>query len=446
MNTLFLRVAPAPLLAAVCLLAAGTILSAMPPAGWQPPLTRDDVLSLKDGRFFLDRKPFAEISFNKFDLLWQLWEEARKGRALDDGNEVVILQNKALKDLHNLGFRTIRIFAFGSGGREFFEDPKNREAFFQALDKVYDLCDQNGIRVYASLGCGGFSEIPAREEKPDPSKEHLRELVAKPQSKSRQLLYEYIDAVISRYKDRKTIVMWEISNELTNNADVMPGSRVKEGQRMPTLKQIASFYNDVTARIKAIDPLRLVGNGGSHLRESAWNLYSRNSWQKDTPDEHVRAYKLAFGDTSLDVADIHYYAIPTGGYAIQDRRGAPVHLNPAAYKKIGQKIGKPLIIGEYGPQPRAEEPGAEGGHKIPLPAGWFESFEQKDLAIPWFQRAVDDIIEAGIPITYWWCYQSDRKAEQNNPARFDVSLDRNPELVNIVAEGNRRLQEKLCKP
>ncbi len=38
------------------------------------PLTRDDVLSIKDGRFFLDGKPFAEISFNKFDLLWQLYD------------------------------------------------------------------------------------------------------------------------------------------------------------------------------------------------------------------------------------------------------------------------------------------------------------------------------------------------------------------------------------
>ena len=31
-------------------------------------LTRDDVLSIKNERFFLDGKPFAEISFNKFDL------------------------------------------------------------------------------------------------------------------------------------------------------------------------------------------------------------------------------------------------------------------------------------------------------------------------------------------------------------------------------------------
>jgi hypothetical protein len=41
------------------------------PAQGQPAqLSRDDVLGIKDGRFFLDGKPFAEVSFNKYDLFW----------------------------------------------------------------------------------------------------------------------------------------------------------------------------------------------------------------------------------------------------------------------------------------------------------------------------------------------------------------------------------------
>src|SRR5258707_79377 len=38
-------------------------------------LTWKDVLSIKDGRFFLDGEPFSEISFNKFDLFWQLYDQ-----------------------------------------------------------------------------------------------------------------------------------------------------------------------------------------------------------------------------------------------------------------------------------------------------------------------------------------------------------------------------------
>lgn len=411
----------------------------------QQPLTRDDVISLRDGRFFLDGRPFAEISFNKFDLFWQLWDEARKGRDLDDGNEAVIRQDKALKDLKELGFRTIRIFAVPWGQREFFEDSQMRDSFFLALDKAYDLCDQNGIRVYACLGCGSFSEIPEDEGKPDPNREHLRELVADPQSRSRRLLYEYLDAVLDRYKDRKTVVMWDITNELTNCADIMPGKWIANGRRMPTLKDVASFYNDVATHIKSRDPLRLVTNGGSHLRESAWNLYCAKGWKKDTLAEHIGAYKLAFGNTALDVVDIHYYALPTDGYLIQDDSGVPIHLTPEAYMRIGKELGKPVIFGEYGPLPRGEDPEAVERNSQPTP-GWFESYEEKDLAARWFEKAVNDLVEARVPITYWWCYQSDRKIERNKPNRFDVSLDLNPELVQIIADGNRKLQKKLCNP
>ncbi|HWH69981.1 MAG TPA: hypothetical protein VNT26_11375, partial [Candidatus Sulfotelmatobacter sp.] len=58
-------------------------------------LTRDDVLSIREGRFFLDGKPFAEISFNKFDLLWQLYDQLAAGKALDAANPLVQAQEKA---------------------------------------------------------------------------------------------------------------------------------------------------------------------------------------------------------------------------------------------------------------------------------------------------------------------------------------------------------------
>ncbi len=71
--------------------------------------------------------------------------------------------------------------------------------------------------------------------------EHLRELIANPQSRSRKLLYQYIDETVTRYKHRKAVLMWEISNELTLHADIGDGNGIRNGQRMPTLKQVAGF-------------------------------------------------------------------------------------------------------------------------------------------------------------------------------------------------------------
>jgi len=148
-------------------------------------LARNDVLSIRDGRFYLDGKPFAEISFNKFDLLWQLYDQLTAGNALAETNPMVQAQNKALRDLHEMGFRTIRIFAlpWGPSGPESYADPEKRNLLYTSLDKVLVLCDRHDIRIVWSLACGSFTDT-----KLVPGKgwvhgaEHKRELVANPQS------------------------------------------------------------------------------------------------------------------------------------------------------------------------------------------------------------------------------------------------------------------------
>ena len=104
-------------------------------------ITRDDVLSIQDGRFFLDGRSFAEISFNKFDLLWQLYGELAAGRTLDAANPMVQAQDRALRDLHEMGFRTIRIFAlpWGPSGPAAYADPAKRQMLYAALDKTVEL-------------------------------------------------------------------------------------------------------------------------------------------------------------------------------------------------------------------------------------------------------------------------------------------------------------------
>jgi hypothetical protein len=74
---------------------------------------------------------------------------------------------------------------------------------------------------------------------------------------------------------------------------------------------------------------------------------------------------------------------------------------------------------------------------------YFESYDDTPAAKPWLVKTLNDVIDAGVPLTYWWCYQSDRPGEQNNRQRFDIERDRNPELVACVVEANKRLKAKL---
>src|SRR6266853_3721864 len=123
-------------------------------------LTRNDVLSIKDGRFYLEREPFAEISFNKYDLFWQLYDQLAEGKPLNAMNPMVQSQDKALRNLHALGFKTIRIFAlpWGPAGPESYANTEKRKNLFAALDKTLELCDAHDIRVVWSLSAGSFTD------------------------------------------------------------------------------------------------------------------------------------------------------------------------------------------------------------------------------------------------------------------------------------------------
>lgn len=398
----------------------------------------NDVLSIRDGRFHLDGEPFAEISFNKFDFLWQLYDQRLAGKTLDDANPMVRAQDKALRELHEMGFRTIRFFGlpWGPSGAESYADPKKRILLYESLDKALELCDRHQIRVVWCLAAAGFTDTKLVSEKGwVHGEEQSRELLSNPETRGRQLLYRYLDETVARYKNRKSVLMWEIGNEITLLADIGDYN----GERMPTLKDVAGFYRDVTKRIKAADPLRLVSSGGSHMRESQWNLYQSKGWTKDTFEEQFKCFDLLYTGTGMDVIDVHSYMNHKPGYVISDGAGGETLLGNKEWMQIARRIGKPLMIGELGLQAAAKTD-TKTWDESPE---YFESYADTAAAKPWVQRTLNSVIEAGIPLSYWWCYQSDRPMDQNDPQRFDLTRERNPELLDCIIDANRRLRDKL---
>ena len=401
-----------------------------------------DVLSIQGGRLFLDGKPFAEISFNKYDLVWQLYDQLAEGKHLDGTNAMVRAQEKALRNLHELGFKTIRIFAlpWGPAGPAAYDDPAKRKNLYAALDKAVELCDAQDIRVVWSLAAASFTDTQL-----DPVKgwvygqEQQRELISNSESRGRKLLYQYIDATVSRYRNRRTVLMWEISNEVTLSADIGDSNRVYNGERMPSLKEVSQFFDDVARRIKRADPLRLVSSGGSNMRESQWHLYQSAGWKTDTFEEQFKCFDLLYGKSTVDVIDIHSYPDNQPGYAIAADNGGKFWLNNKGYKAIADRLHKPLMIGELGLHawPRTDR---KFWDQTP---DYFESYDDWKAARPWVVKTLNDLIEAGIPLAYWWCYQSDNPAEKDNRQRFDIDRDRNPEIVACIVEANKRLKSKI---
>ena len=406
-----------------------------------PELQPGDVLSIRDGRFYLEGKPFVEISFNKYDLFWHLYDQAAEGKQLNSSNPAVQVEEKALRDLHQLGFKTIRIFAlpWGPAGPESYADPEKRKILYAALDKTVELCDALNMRVVWSLGAGSFTDT-----KLDPAKgwvygeEQQRELISNPESRDRKLLYRYIDETVTRYHLRKAVLMWEISNEVTLSADIGDANRVYNGERMPTLRDVAGFFKCVASRIKASDPLRLVCSGGSNMRESQWHLYLGQGWKTDTFEEQFKCFQLLYATSAVDVIDIHSYPDNQPGYSILDDGGRKMWLENKGYMAMAKRLGKPLMIGELGLHAIAKT-----DKKVwEATPDYFESYDDAKAAKPWMKKTLNDVIDAGVPLSYWWCYQANSPG-QKDAQHFDIDRERNPELVACVVEANRRLKAKL---
>jgi len=406
------------------------------------PLTRKEVLSIKDGRFFLEGRPFVEISFNKYDLFWQLYDQLAEGKQLNAANPLVQAQDRALRNLHELGFKTIRIFAlpWGPAGPESYANTAKRKNLYAALDMTLELCDAHDIRVVWSLAAATFTDTKLESDKGWVyGQEQVRELIANPESRGRKLLYQYIDETVARYRHRKAVLMWEISNEVTLLADIGDTDRVFNGERMPSLKDVAGFFKDVAKRIKSADPLRLVNSGGSNMRESQWHLHLGKGWKTDTFEEQFKCFDLLYANSAVDVIDIHSYPDNKPGYAILDDDGKKMWLDNKGYATIAKRLGKPLMIGELGLHAIARTDKKLWDET----ADYFESFDDTKAAKPWVVKTLNDVIDAGVPLTYWWCYQSDNPSEHNNRQRFDINRDRNPELVDCIVEANKRLKAKL---
>ncbi|MBN8217995.1 MAG: hypothetical protein J0L75_15240 [Spirochaetes bacterium] len=411
------------------------------------PPSKADVLSIQDGRPFLDGKPFVELSFNKFDLFWQLYDLAKAGKPLDGGDPMVQAQDRALAELAGMGLKTIRLFGMPWGNWDFasnWADPEKKEkVFFAAVNKALDLCEKNGIRAVYSLAAHEFYDRALVKGKWELGEEHNRELLRDPGSRSRKRLDAFLDEFIPRIKDRRAILMWEIGNEATLAADIGDDKEnIRNGHRQPTLKDVSDFYRDVSARIKRLDPLRLVNNGGSYMRESQWHRYTEKSWKLDTFEDQVKCFELLFKGTGVDFIDIHSYPNHRPGYTIAGPDGGETILDHSGYMEIARRIGKPLMIGELGALPQLRK-----NKKIwDAAPDYFESWTEVEQAKKWVQRAVDGVVEAGVPLVYWWAYSSDRAMDQKAVDRMDLAKGRNDEILAILLDGNRRLKAKLGAP
>jgi hypothetical protein len=388
----------------------------------------------KDGPvLMLEGRPLFEISFNKFDLFWQMLA-AEFGRD-NSGRDPEGAAARSLATLQDFGFKTIRIFLYDHGSLELFRGTQTKDRFFAAMDRMMDLCEKHDVRVVACLGLG--DEVFARE-----AGEPWTSLIADKNSEARKLAEEYARAVVERYRDSPAIAMWEIQNELLLAADIGGRERVWSNKAIPTLTEVARFHREMSDFIKSIDPHHLTTTGDSY-RTSLWHQNQfvehgadHNMWQTDTWEQVSSA--VAKAQAGVDVFHIHDYFKGSEGRHTVEPDGSRKPITFAAWREVAAKQNQPLYIGEWGalPKPRNEE-NADFWKKNP---DWFTSFhDDREKAYAIVSRLLDETVAARVPLTHWWAFESERGMDKVSH-RMDFTMELTPDFVRLVAEANRRLQ------
>ena len=241
---------------------------------------RNGFLTAKGTKLYLDGREFREISVNKYDLFFQAVQKEMEPWRDQQPSEI----EKNLSELNRHGFKLIRVACspFYSTGFEtyFFDsDPEiqkaKRKLFFERFDAMLDMCDRYDIMVICTLVWwqGNLADLGHHS---------LHEGVTNPDSLARKRVNDYVSAVVSRYKDRPTIAMWELGNEWNLNADIQQDTGavflalkedklytapvVRDKRNNFTSEELAKVCRELAVFIKSIDSKHLITSGHSSPR------------------------------------------------------------------------------------------------------------------------------------------------------------------------------------
>ena len=373
----------------------------------------DDILRAINYKFWMNGEPYYEISFNKFDLCYQIAAKYTKDAGYRGEENQIAGAEDALKILHENGFRSIRAFVHCNLRGSFVKGKETSSAYYlETMDTLFDLLDKYEIQCVICMQLPS-SDFCAKGE-------DFFDLICNRDSESRKIMYEFIDFYVGRYKDRKSVFMWEIVNEGNLECDI--GWQVKDNRY--SLYQLGQFYADCAERIHMNDPERLVTGGDACLRPSQWHQYLGVkegaigvNWTKDTLEDRLKAYTMLY--YGLDVVSGHCYNTGNTGteYAVSDTDATKVNESFDLLMKESRRIGKIFYNGETAVQ--------------------CEEYSDEEWLEP-SKAFIQAMIDSGVQVNHWWTFHTN---DSYHAPKIGWQVTEGA-LFEAIKDGNKRIKEK----
>lgn len=384
---------------------------------------KDNLLVSLNNALYMNGEPYYEISFNKYDLFTQIMADYVPNSEYKDDSQRYSAAKAALEQLSRDGFKTIRVFCSSGALAGIMYDSDEMNLYLKAMDEMFDLCDMYNIRVVVCMNL--ISDVFTPKQYISQSgwvnkNESTVDLVADANSESRQNMYKYLEKFINKYKDRDTVLMWEIQNEANLKADI--GCQITDVSY--SLLQLSEFYRDCAAKIREFDNTHIISGGDAILRPAQWHLLegvmrgdSVCDWNVDTAEQRLKALWVL--NKSLDVMSTHTYGIGMTSLSNEsiyiDESGELSQYGFSLLMNESHLLSKPLYNGES--------------------AGTMDTSLDNyvDINVDY----LDSIIENGVQLTHWWTFRSDR-AGFNDPTSWRCDSG---DVYNAIVAANKRIKE-----
>lgn len=297
------------------------------------------------------------IGVNKFDLFMQYTGTASGGDGGAAYRRVTrAMAKKALDDAKDAGVRYVRVFM---GGRTSFTPRDGRdslalwrtdpEAFWRQVDEMMDDLDAREIQLIPVLvSASGKFQIMTGEP--------LGEMFRNPNSRSWILAARFVTDFVTRYHKRRTVLFYELTNELNNFVDLDLERRCQQKKKEVcneeerfTVEDLIAYTTRLANLIRNLDRTRLISSGFSIPRGAAEHLRARPQWsaqgadwRADTREQFAKNLKDIH--VGVDIISIHLF----GGVRNQRFGSTDAVDLLAEAKRVADEIGKPLFVGEFG--------------------------------------------------------------------------------------------------
>lgn len=375
--------------------------------------------------------PNASVGLNKFDLLKQYTGLASGGDGGARYRKVTkAMGKKAVADAAHAGVSYLRVSATGFSPSAFNRPGdldlwvKNPAAYWTQVDEM-----MNDLEAHQVSGIFTFIWNPVQF--PAMTGETVHDMLTDPQSKSAKLAEKYIREFVQRYKGRKAVLFYELTNELNLGADLDMVGRCRKRQSAQmcgpkgnyTSDEMISFTGHLAGLIRGLDPLRPISSGFSVPRPAAEHLRARPEWVTGTPDftadtpEQLEK-NLADIHAGIDLISVHLY--PNEGnerFGVTDRRSTALF---DTIRQAADRIGKPLFIGEFGDEERLD-----GG------------------ADSYTVRMLDRIVSLKAPYSAVWVWEfyqgSTYVGDDKRHTRYSLEPGMTDSLIDRIGQANKRL-------